>query len=643
MLPTDTRDPTHFHRVVDCQWACPAHTPVPEYIRLIAQRRYTDAYLVNWASNVFPGILGRTCDRPCEPACRRGRVEEGNLPGGAPPPAGHAPAAGRGEAPGAGPKPEPVAICRLKRVAADLKGSDGDLSGGLAGRMPTPEAPNGKRVACVGAGPASLTVARDLAVQGYAVTVFDAEAKAGGFMWTQIPRFRLPETVIDEEVGHILALGVTFRGGERIGSMKALLDQPWDAIFVGCGAPRGRDLPDLPGRQEAAAQIHIGIDWLASVSFGHVTAVAPRVVVLGGGNTAMDCCRSARRLGAKQVTVAVRSTYEDMKASPWEKEDAEHEGIPILACHSPKAFVMEGGRLVAMRFERVRSVYDAQGRRQLEPSGEPDVDIPCDEVLLAVGQENAFPWIERDAGIAFDRWGLPVLDKRTLQSNLPRVFFGGDAAFGPKNIITAVAHGHEAAVSIDRFLRHEDPRRRPPPQVNLTSQKMGIHEWSYDNAPSDDTRYKVPWAAAEKALASIKVEVELGFDAATAYKEAQRCLNCDVQTVFAPKLCIECDACVDICPTDCITFTANGDEDDLRGRLKAPARNREQALYIGGPLPTARVMVKDEDVCLHCGLCAERCPTGAWDMQKFLLEVTQAGPACRDAALPRERVPEAGE
>ena len=606
MPATDVRDPAYFHKVVDCQWACPAHTPVPEYIRLIAQRRYDEAYMVNWVSNVFPGVLGRTCDRPCEPACRRGRVEEENAA-----------------------TPEPVAICRLKRVAADFKGGE------VRAMIPRAKPANGKRVACVGAGPASLTVARDLAHQGYAVTVFDGEKKAGGFIRTQIPRFRLPESVIDEEVGYILGLGVEFRSGQRIDSMKALLAEPFDAVFVGCGAPRGRDL-QLPGRAEAAANIHIGIDWLASVSFGHVTAVKPRVIVLGGGNTAMDCCRSARRLGASDVKVIVRSGFDEMKASPWEKEDAQHEGIPILNFHVPKAFLHEGGRLTGMSFEVVKAVYDAQGRRSLVPTGAPDAVFDCDEVLVAVGQENAFPWIERDAGLEFDSHGMPKLDPVTFQSSLPKVFFGGDAAFGPKNIITAVAHGHEAAVSIDRHCHAEDPRQRPAPHVNLMSQKMGIHEWSYDNAPSDDTRHKVPWAAAEKALASIRIEVELGFDAATAFKEAERCLNCDVQTVFTDKVCIECDACMDICPTDCITFTADGDEADLRSRLKAPANNTEQALYVSGPLKTGRVMVKDEDVCLHCGLCAERCPTGAWDMQKFLLITTKAGPQCRDGT-PREK------
>lgn len=594
MQRTNIANPAYFHKVVDCQYACPAHTPVPEYIRMIAQRRYGDAYMVNWVSNVFPGILGRTCDRPCEPACRRGRVEESNT-----------------EA------PEPVAICRLKRVAADMKED-------VRARMPKPVPKNGKRVACIGAGPASLTVARDLAPLGYEVTVFDSEAKPGGFIRTQIPRFRLPESIIDEETGYVLDLGAEFRGGERIDSMKALMGQGWDAIFVGCGAPRGRDL-DIPGRKEAAASIHIGIDWLSSVSFGHVSSIGRRVIVLGGGNTAMDCCRSARRLGGSDVKVIVRSGFDEMKASPWEKEDAAHEGIPIINFHVPKAFVHDNGKLVGMRFEIVKAVYDDKGRRTLEPTGEPDAYFECDEVLVAVGQENSFPWIERDCGIDFDKWGLPVLDAVTFQSTVPNVFFGGDAAFGPKNIITAVAHGHEAAVSIDKLLRAEPIEVRPPPMTNLVSQKMGIHEWSYDNDTSNDLRYKVPWAKAEAALASIRVEVELGFDAATAFKEAARCLNCDVQTVFNEPACIECDACVDICPMDCINFVENADEESLRPRLKAPALNLAQDLYVSGGLKTGRVMVKDEDVCLHCGLCAERCPTGAWDMQKFLLKMTLAG------------------
>ena len=590
MKQTDIANPAYFHKVVDCQWACPAHTPVPEYIRLIAAGRYTDAYMVNWKSNVFPGILGRTCDRPCEPACRRGRVEE-----------------------------QPVAICRLKRVAADYKDD-------ISGRLPRSEARNGKRIAVIGAGPASLTVARDLAPLGYEVVLFDGERRAGGMIRSQIPKFRLPETVIDEEVGYVLDLGVATRFGERVESLKSLLGDDYDAVFVGTGAPRGRDL-DLPGRQEAAANIHIGIDWLSSVSFGHVTAIGRRVIVLGGGNTAMDCCRSSRRLGGAEVTVVVRSGFGEMKASPWEKEDAMHEGIPILNFMVPKAFLHENGRLTGMCFEKVEVERDEKGQR-LVPTGEPEVVIGCDDVLIAVGQENAFPWIERDLGLDFDRRGMPVVDTRTMQSTLSKVFFGGDAAFGPKNIIWAVAHGHEAAISIDRFCKGEDVAQRPPPMFNLVSQKMGIHEWSYNNDISNDKRFKVPHKELSAALSNIKAEVELGFDPKLAFEEAQRCLNCDAETVFADRLCIECDACADICPMDCISFTQDGEEDDLRSRLKAPALNLTQDLYVSGELKTGRIMVKDEDVCLHCGLCAERCPTGAWDMQKFLLEMTQAGPAC---------------
>ena len=593
MQPTDISYPDYFHKVVDCQWACPAHTPVPEYIRLIADRRYTDAYMVNWYSNIFPGILGRTCDRPCEPACRRGRVEK-----------------------------EPVAICRLKRVAADNKG---DISSYLP---KIPRQKNGRRVALVGAGPASLTVARDLLPLGYRCVLFDGDAKGGGMMRTQIPRFRLPESITDEEVDLILEMGVETRFGEHVKSLKTLLSYDWDAIFVGCGAPRGRDL-DIPGRKVAADHIHIGIDWLSSVSFGHIDKIGRRVIVLGGGNTAMDCCRSSRRLGGEEVTVIVRSGFEEMRASPWEKEDATHEGIPILNWLVPKEFTHKRGRLTGVVFEKVEAEYDARGRRNLVPTGEPDQHVPCDDVLIAVGQENAFPWIERDIGIEFDRWDMPKVDPKTLQSTLPKVFFGGDAAFGPKNIIWAVAHGHDAAISIDKLCHREDVNDRPPPGVTLVSQKMGIHEWSYDNDISNDLRYRVPLRDTAVALKDIKVEVELGYDEKLGYLEAERCLNCDVQTVFTGSLCIECDACVDICPMDCITFTDNGSEQDLRGRLMAPALNLEQDLYIGDSLKTGRIMVKDEDVCLHCGLCAERCPTGAWDMRKFLLDITMAGPACR--------------
>jgi NADPH-dependent glutamate synthase beta subunit-like oxidoreductase/ferredoxin len=593
MKNTDISAPEYFHKVVDCQWACPAHTPVPEYIRLIAQGRYSDAYMINWRSNVFPGILGRTCDRPCEPACRRVRVEK-----------------------------EPVAICRLKRVAADYKDD-------IRQRLPKPAVKkNGKRIALVGGGPASLTVARDLAPLGYDCVIFDQDPKAGGMIRTQIPKFRLPDSVIDEECGYILDLGIEFRASKRIGSLKALLAEGWDAIFVGSGAPRGRDL-DIPGRKEATKNIHIGIDWLSSVSFGHISKIGRRVVVLGGGNTAMDCCRSARRLGGEQVDVVVRSGFEEMKASPWEKEDAMHEGIPIHNYLVPKEFTHENGKLTGITFEKVKAEYDAKGRRKLVPAGEPDQHFACDDVLVAVGQENAFPWIERDIGIEFDQWDMPKVDPTTMASTHPKVFFGGDSAFGPKNIIWAVAHGHEAAVSIDKLLNSEDIAERPAPAVEIMSQKMGIHEWSYDNEIALDKRYKVPHRDKVIALKDIKAEVELGFDEKLAFAEAGRCLNCDVQTVFSAQLCIECDACVDICPMDCITFTENGEEADLRKRLTAPSQNLSQDLYVQDGLKTGRVMVKDEDVCLHCGLCAERCPTGAWDMQKFLLDMTHVGSSCR--------------
>jgi NADPH-dependent glutamate synthase beta subunit-like oxidoreductase len=592
---TDISRPDYFHKVVDCQWACPAHTPVPEYIRLIAERRYTDAYMINWKSNVFPGILGRTCDRPCEPACRRGRVEE-----------------------------EPVAICRLKRVAADNK-SD------IAKLLPKVAAKNGRKIACVGAGPASLTVARDLAPLGYEVHVYDGDKRAGGMIRSQIPRFRLPEEVIDEEVGYITSLGPVMHLGRQVDSLKALLAEGYDAIFVGTGAPRGRDL-DLPGRKEAAANIHIGIDWLSNVSFEHISKIGRRVIVLGGGNTAMDCCRTSRRLGGEDVKVIVRSGFDEMKASPWEKEDAMHEDIPILNFLNPKEFTHANGMLTGVTFQKMHWQTDEGGKRSLKPTGEPDVHYDCDDVLVAVGQENAFPWIERDIGMAFDKWNMPVVGAETMQSTIPNVFFGGDAAFGPKNIIWAVAHGHSAAVSIDKFLNGEDVAQRPPPGVTVISQKMGIHEWSYDNDVANDRRYKVPHKDKAIALKNVKTEVELGFDQGVGFKEAQRCLNCDVQTVFTARVCIECDACVDICPMDCITFTEVEPEEtigQLRTHLKAPADNIGQDIYVQGGLPTGRIMAKDEDVCLHCGLCAERCPTGAWDMQKYLIDITQAGPACR--------------
>jgi len=585
--PTDIKNPEYFHKVVDCQYACPAHTPVPEYIRLIAAEQYTEAYMINWESNVFPGVLGRTCDRPCEPACRRGRVEE-----------------------------EPVAICRLKRVAADNKGEVKHL-------MPEgPFASNGKKIALIGGGPASLTVARDLAPLGYEIHLFDEWKKGGGMMRTQIPAFRLPESVLDEEVNYILDMGIHTHFNKFVDSMKEVLEQDYDAVFVGTGAPKGRALK-IDGYEEAKENIHIGIEFLADVAFEHREKIGKRVIILGGGNTAMDCCRTSLRLGGEKVTVVVRSPRKDMKASPWEIEDAEREEIEILNNMPPKEYVVEDGVLKGIRFGNVRAEYDENGKRSLIPTGEPDVFIEADDVIIAIGQDNAFPWIERDLGIEFGKWDVPVLDKVTFQSTLEKVFFGGDAAFGPENVITAVAHGHQAAVSIDRFCNGESVHDRLAPMTNLVSQKMGIHEWTYDNGIDHDLRYAVPHEKNEIALKDRKVEVELGFSEKIGFKEAQRCLNCDVQTVFTTNLCIECDACVDVCPTDCITFTENGEEEDLRGRLTAPALNHDQDLYVSDILPTKRVMIKDEDVCLHCGLCAERCPTAAWDMKKYLYNVTK--------------------
>ncbi|TQV88649.1 FAD-dependent oxidoreductase [Aliikangiella coralliicola] len=592
MKPTNIKDPEYFHKVVDCQYACPAHTPVPEYIRLIAAGRYDDAYMINWESNVFPGILGRVCDRPCEPACRRGRVEE-----------------------------EPVAICRLKRVAADNKEDIKD-------RLPTIMPKNGKKIALVGAGPASLTVARDLAPLGYEVELFDEQDIGGGFMRNQIPSFRLPIEVLNEEVNYILDMGVAAHFKHYVDSLKSLVDKDYDAIFVGSGAPNGRDLTKLPGRQEGDDSIHVGINWLDSVAFEHTKSIGENVIVLGGGNTAMDCCRTALRLGGKNVKIVVRSPQADMKASPWEIEDAISEGVPIFENHTPKEFVVENGKLTGMKFEKVRAEYDENGKRSLVPTGEDLVFMEADQVLIAIGQDNAFPWIERDIGIEFGKWDMPVVDQVTFQSTNERVFFGGDAAFGPSNIITAVAHGHQAAISIHKFCQGESLTDRPAPQVNLLSQKMGFHEWTYDNEIDHDKRHLVPHVDKEIALNNLKVEVEKGYDQDLGYEEAMRCLNCDVQTVFTDNLCIECDACADVCPTNCINFTDNGEEEDLRTRLLEPANLTDQDLYVSGELKTSRVMVKDENVCLHCGLCAERCPTAAWDMQKFSYSVTKAGKEC---------------
>ncbi len=607
MAPTDIANPEYFHKVVDCQWACPTHTPVPEYIRLIAQERYAAAYMLNWESNVFPGILGRVCDRPCEPACRRGRVQVGTETTAKDPSIRNA---------------EPVAICRLKRVAADNKGEIDIFLPAV------PATKNGKRIALIGAGPASLTVARDLLPLGYHVVLFEKDRKGGGLMRTNIPSFRLPAGVLDEEVDLIVNMGVEVRFGQEIKSMKALLADGFDAVFVGTGAPRGKDL-NVPGRKEAGRNIHIGIDWLTSVAFGHVEKIGKRVVVIGGGNTAMDCCRTALRLGAEKVTVTVRSPRKVMKASDWELKDAIHEGIPVLDNHNPKSFVIKDGKLVGVVFEKMKETgVDAKGRPKLEATGE-TVTIDCDDVLMAIGQDNAFPWIERDIGLEFGEWDMPKVDKKTFMSTRPGVFFGGDAAWGPENIIWAVAHGHQAAISIDKHCKGEDIQERMKPGHTLVSQKMGIHEWSYSNNYAANSRTPIPHADLGASIKNLKMEVELGFDKARAMQEVQRCLNCDVQTVFAPKLCIECDACMDICPVDCINFLVNADEPKLRGNLRVPALDASQDIYVSEPLKTGRIMAKDEDMCLHCGLCAERCPTGAWDMQKFIYVEKQAASACQ--------------
>lgn len=579
MQPTDTRDPDYFHKVVDCQWACPAHTPVPEYIRLIAQGDFTGAYLVNRRSNVFPGILGRVCDRPCEPACRRGRVEE-----------------------------EPVAICRLKRVAADHRDEVSHL-------LPQkPDKTNGKKIALIGAGPASLTVANDLAPLGYECTIFEAHHRPGGLMIANIPAFRLPEEVLDEEIGYILNMGVELKLNSRVESLRALMEGGYDAVFVGSGAPKGKDL-DIEGRQEADANIHIGIDWLESVAFEHIDKIGKRVLIIGVGNTAMDCCRTSLRLGADDVKVMARKPRQFFKASPWELEDAEDENVEIVVNHSPKRFVVENGKLTGMEFELMEYELDDDGNITETRKAGTKV-IPCDDVILAIGQENAFPWIERDLGIEFDKWGVPVVDETTHQSTLPGVFFGGDSAFGPKNIIWAVEHGHQAAISIHKHCQDEAITERMPRGVNLQSAKMGVNEWMYSNAYTGAHRRDMPLVELKQRLSNRKTEVELGFDAERIATEVQRCLNCDVQTVFEAPLCKECDACLDICPVDCLSILSNGEEEALRQGMKVPAANKEQALYVSEPLKdTGRVMVKDENLCLHCGLCAERCPTAAWDMQ----------------------------
>lgn len=586
MKPTDVSTPEHIHRVVDCQWACPAHTPVPQYIGLVAEERYAEAYMVNWEANVFPGILGRTCDRPCEPACRRARVEK-----------------------------EPVAICRLKRVAADHKGD-------IAAYLPAPATKtNGKRIALIGGGPASLTVARDLAPLGYQCTIFDGDPEAGGMMRTRIPHFRVPEHVIDEETGYVLGVGVEFRGGTRIDSMKGLLAEGWDSVFVGTGAPRGQDLA-IPGRREAATNIHIGVEWLANIWFQHIKSIGRRVVVIGGGNTAIDCARSARRLGGEDVKMVVRSRFEDMKALSWEKDDVRREGVAICNDLVPREITHDNGRLTGVNFEPVSSVFK-DGRRTLVSAG-PLQHFPCDGVVIAVGQESAFDWIERDLGIAFGERDMPKLDPATLQSTLPHVLFGGDAAYGPKNIITAVAHGHQAAVTIDLLLSGADPGVRPSATASFVTERTPLPPRHIPTV-SVNVRHAVPLQSLATSLSDIHEEVELGFDIEQAIAEAARCLHCELETVFSPPLCVECKACETVCPTDCITFTKDGDEADLRGRLKSSATNLSQELYVAGGLVSHKIMVKNEDLCLHCGLCAENCPTGAWHMDSMLLLTPRAG------------------
>jgi len=559
---------------------------------MIAQGRYGDAYMLNRETNVFPGILGRTCDRPCEPACRRGRVEE-----------------------------KPVAICRLKRVAADLRED-------ITDRLPkAPAKKNGKRVACIGGGPASLTVANDLAPLGYDITIFERQAVPGGLMRSNIPSFRLPEQVLTDEIGMILNMGVDLRVNAPVKSLKALLDEGYDAVFVGSGAPRGKNL-ELPGRQEAAGQIHIGISWLESVAFEHVTSIeGPRVLIIGVGNTAMDCCRTAKRLGATDVKVMARRPRQFFKASPWELEDAEEEGVQIVINHAPKRFVTENGKLTGMEFDTLEWSTNAKGEQASRVTG--TVFLPADVVILAIGQEGSFPWVERDLGIEFNKSGMPVVDKKTFQSTRAGVFFGGDCAWGPENIITAVAHGHEAAISIHNHCDKVAVTQRPSQGMNLLSLKMSHNEWAYSNDFNPARRAKMQHVDLVERFKKMNIEVEMGFDAEATAREVQRCLNCDVQTKFTDSLCIECDACLDICPLHCLAITPDAEEPALRERLLVPAENLTQALYASGPLPqTKRVMIKDEDVCVHCGLCAERCPTGAWDMQQFELLTPTAGKSC---------------
>ncbi|SVA17854.1 uncharacterized protein METZ01_LOCUS70708 [marine metagenome] len=586
MKPTDTTNPAYFHKVVDCQWGCPAHTDVPEYIRMIAQGRYKDAYLLNRGTNVFPAILGRVCDRPCEPICRRNRVED-----------------------------EPVAICRLKRVAADLAGD-------VRACLPkVPGKKNGKRIACIGAGCASLTVANDLLPLGYEIVMFEQYDQTGGLMRSNIPAFRLPAEVLDDEITMILEMGVDLRLGHRIDSMAALLAEEFDGVFVGTGAPRGKEL-DLPGRHDSE-RIHIGIDWLESVAFSHTDSIGENVLIIGVGNTAMDCCRTALRLGGKNVKVMARKPRAYFKASPWELEDAEEERVEIVVNHSPRAFVVEDGQLKGMMFDQFEYHTDEAGNLLSEVIGE--AFLPCDDVILAIGQENAFPWIERDLGVEFDQWDVPVVNKDTFESTRSGVFFGGDAAFGPENIIWAVEHGHQAAISLHKYCMGEPLDDRLPFGMNLLATKMSIHEWSFSNDYDPAERRQMRHVALKQRFDELNIEVELGFSAEQVLTEVQRCLNCDMQTIFSAKLCIECDACIDVCPVRCLTIANNGDEQEVRRQLTVAPLDPEAPLYVSEALPqTGRAMFKDENLCVHCALCAERCPTGAWDMRKSSLLIPYA-------------------
>lgn len=595
--PPDQEQSDYYHKVVDCQYACPAHTPVPQYIRLIAEGRYQEAYRLNRLSNVFPGILGRVCDRPCEPACRRGRLGE-----------------------------EPVAICRLKRAAADFRGNEG-LSLPLFEHIEK----SGKKIALIGAGPASLTVADDLMTLGYECHLFEKEALPGGAMRSQVPAFRLPEAVLNEELDSVISRGLLVYYGHEVRSLRAILDQGFDAVFVGTGAPLPRQL-NLPGFEDLREGLYHGVHFLANVAFGHLKRLAGKTLVIGGGNTAMDCSRTALRCGSDDVVVIAPEKPDAMLASPWEQEDALREGVRLMHELLPLAFLSEDGHLTAVRFRKVKRLKDADGRwNPLFDEASAPVDLPCQQVILAIGQDLNLDFVRDCPEIRFQRAAdgaqLPLveLDSETYQSGHPKVFFGGDAAFGPRNIIHAVADGHEAAISIDRFCRGLCVSERPALSAVLTSQKMGLHQWSYDNHFAKEGRHPVPAEPEDVCVRSLHLEVEQGFSRDLAAKEAARCLNCDVQTVFQPELCIECDACIDICPVECLMLTQATDDETLRQRFPRKADNHSQAIFSAAVPQTDRLMVKDENHCLHCGLCAERCPTAAWDMQSLEMLIPRAG------------------